>query len=123
MSTPPLTTFASSPCGSTSTADFVIPARSRTSERGTPRHSATPTAPSPHCVPSEREKFRFASTIFASISTCGVAVSIALTSAVASCTTDGMSLMMSVLVRASVSTEPRLESSRFTKPSTFLTSA
>ena len=66
-------------------------------------------------APSAREKLRLASTILASISTCGVAVSMAFTSAVASCTTDGMSLMIRVLVRLSVLTVPRFESSFLTR--------
>ena len=65
-------------------------------------------------APSSREKSRLASTIFDSISTCGVCVSIALTSAVASSITELMSLMISVLVRSSTSTVPRAVSSRCT---------
>lgn len=39
-------TVESSPCGITSTALGLIPARSSTSRSGTPRHCATPIAPS-----------------------------------------------------------------------------
>ena len=35
----------------TSTAEGLMPARSSTSRSGTPRHRATPIAPSPHWVP------------------------------------------------------------------------
>ena len=63
-------------------------------------------------MPRPRENLSEASTTLASIRTCGVCVSTAFTSAVASWMTDGMSLMMSVLVRSSTFTEPRLESRR-----------
>ncbi len=72
----------------------------------------------PQTAPSSREKSRRASTIFDSISTCGVGESTALASATASSTTDGMSLRMSVLVRLSTLTVPRAVRSFFTIAST-----
>ena len=79
--------------------------------------------PAPQSKPREREKLRLASTILASIKTCGVWVSIALTSAVASWITDGMSLMMSVFVRLSTLTVPLGESNRETSSFISVTSA
>ena len=46
------TRFWSRPSGMTSRAVCLIPARSSTSRRGTPVHSATPIPPSPHGVPA-----------------------------------------------------------------------
>ncbi len=79
--------------------------------------------PNDQALPISREKSRLASTILASIITCGVCVSIALMSAVDSSITDGMSLRIRVLVRVSTFTEPRGDSSRRTRPSRSFTSA
>ena len=55
--------------------------------------------------------------------TCGVWVSIAAMSALASSITDAMSLMISVLVRSSRLTVPLAERRRFTSPSVSRTEA
>ena len=49
--TPAMMRSGSSPDGMTATASRVIPARSRTTDSGTPRQAATPIAPSRQGVP------------------------------------------------------------------------
>ena len=61
-------------------------------------------------MPKSREKFRFVTTMRASISTCGVAVSSSAIRPLAFSTKVGRSRMITVLVRSSMLIWPRADS-------------